>query len=100
FTANLHPVEIDGGVGRNRWAVDGVGNDWGVAVIDFNGDGRGDLPHRETDLLGRLRRPFPLVAFLSGSPGLHLVRFAQHHARLPRIPAIEDPSPLSPTHSP
>jgi len=94
FRGNLHPVEIDGSVGDNVWAVEGVGNHWASSEIDLNGDGVGDLPHRETDLLGALRRPFPLVALLSGSPALDLVRFAQQNAALPGVPAIVDPAPL------
>lgn len=94
FSANLHPVEIDSSLGDNDWAIDGAGNHWGTAEIDLNGDGIGDLPHRETDLLGALRRPFPMVALLSGSPAIDLVRFAQHAAPLPRVPTIVDPAPL------
>ena len=94
FMGNLHPVEIDGSVGENAWAIEGIGNHWASAEIDLNGDGVGDLPHRETDLLGALRRPFPLVALLSGSPALELARFAQQNAALPRVPTIVDPAPL------
>ena len=94
FAGNLHPVEIDGSLGANEWAIDGVGNQWSTAEVDLNGDGVGDLPHRETDLLGSLRRPFPLIALLSGSPGLGLLRFAQQHAEIPHVPAVVDPAPL------
>jgi nitrous oxidase accessory protein len=97
FTGNLHPVEIDGNSGDNAWAADRVGNRWATgAEIDLNGDGVGDFPHREADLLGNVRRSFPLVGLLSGSPVLDMVRFAQQHAALPKIPAIIDPAPLTP----
>lgn len=99
FAANLHPVELDGDFTNNAWTDGNVGNRWGnSAEIDFDGDGIGELPHRETDVLGELRRPFPLVALLSGSPALDLIRFAQQHARVPGVQAIHDARPLSAAH--
>lgn len=96
LAGNLHPAEIDGNAGDNGWSIGRVGNRWeNSAEIDLNGDSIGDFPHRETDLLGSLRRPFPLVALLSGSPAIDLVRFAQQHAAIPKIAAIIDPTPLT-----
>ncbi|MHA3774377.1 NosD domain-containing protein [Verrucomicrobiota bacterium sgz303538] len=96
FSRNMHPVELDGDFSRNSWSDGKVGNRWGnSAEVDLNGDGVGDLPHREADLLGGLRRPFPAAALLSGSPALDLIRFAQQHAKVPGIPAIQDPAPLA-----
>jgi nitrous oxidase accessory protein len=97
FAANLHPVEIDGNVGDNAWSVDGVGNLWGngSSEVDLIGEGVGSIPHREPDLLGRVRQPFPLVGLLSGSPLLDMVRFAQQHAVIPKIPAVIDPAPIT-----
>lgn len=94
---NFHPVEIDsGGAGANAWSLNGRGNRWNQgSEIDLDGNGVGELPHSETDLLGSLRRPFPIAALLSGSPLLDLVRFAQQHANLPMVPAIVDPNPLT-----
>jgi nitrous oxidase accessory protein len=101
FAANLHPVEIDGDFSNNAWTDGKAGNRWGnSAEIDFDGDGIGDLPHREADLLGGLRRPFPLAALLSGSPALDLVHFAQQHARIPGVQAIIDPRPLARSNRP
>jgi nitrous oxidase accessory protein len=95
FIGNMHPVEIDASLGRNTWSDGRTGNQWGNSVeVDLNGDGIGDIPHRETDLLGKLRRPFPLVALLSGSPALDLVGFAQQHASVPGVAAVVDPHPL------
>jgi nitrous oxidase accessory protein len=96
FTQNAHPVDADGAGTNNRWAINGIGNWWGgEEVIDLNGDGIGDLPHRELDLFGPLRRNLPEIAFLSGSPAVRLLRFANDHAALPGLAAIEDPAPLT-----
>ena len=98
FTQNLHPVETGASdVSGNRWAVNGVGNFWdGSFEMDLDRDGVNDLPHRELDLFGVLRRDFPAVAFLSDSPALKLLRFAEERAALPGISYIEDPAPLNP----
>jgi nitrous oxidase accessory protein len=97
FARNLHPVETGVAEGRgNKWAVDGVGNRWdGATEFDLDHDGVNDLPHRELDLFGILRRDFPAVAFLSDSPAVKLLRFAQQRAALPGLSSIEDPSPLT-----
>jgi nitrous oxidase accessory protein len=97
FRRNLHPVETGGSDGsENRWAVNGVGNYWDSDLeTDLDRDGINDLPHRELDSLGILRRDFPVVAFLSESPALKLLRFANERAVVPGLSAIEDPSPLT-----
>lgn len=97
FVRNLHPVETGASdVSGNRWAVNGIGNFWASALgLDLNSDGINDLPHRELDLLGILRRDFPAVAFLSESPALTLLRFAEEKAALPGTSYIEDPAPLN-----
>jgi nitrous oxidase accessory protein len=97
FARNLHPVETGVAEGAdNKWAVDGVGNRWdGATEFDLDRDGVNDLPHRELDLFGVLRRDFPAVAFLSDSPAVKLLRFAQQRAALPGLSSIEDPSPLT-----
>ena len=86
FAHNLHPVETGGSdVSGTRWAVNGVGNFWGDDVeLDLDRDGINDLPHRELDLFGVLRRDFPAIAFLSDSPALKLLRFAHERAAIPR----------------
>lgn len=95
FTGNLHPVETDGTNLSNRWADAGRGNYWDDAVrLDLNQDGVGDLPHRELDLFGYLRRPFPAIGLLSGSPGERLLRFVHTRLALPGLPGISDPAPL------
>lgn len=96
FTQNLHPVDTNGPGTDNRWAVNGVGNFWsGTEVFDLNGDGISDFPHRELDLFGLLRRDFPTIALLSGSPAVELLRFANERAALPKLETIEDPAPLT-----
>ena len=64
------PVETGGSdVSGTRWSVNGVGNLWDDDfAVDLDRDGINDLPHRELDLFGVLRRDFPAVAFLSDSP--------------------------------
>ncbi len=97
FARNLHPVETGVAEGMdNKWAVDGVGNRWdGATEFDLDADGVDDLPHRELDMFGVLRRDFPAVALLSESPALKLLRFAQQRAALPGLSSVEDPSPLT-----
>ena len=97
FTRNLHPVETGVAEGEgNQWAVNGVGNFWeNGADFDLNRDGVGDLPHRELDLFGILRRDFPAVAFLSDSPAVRLLRFANERAAIPGLSSIDDPAPLT-----
>ena len=97
FARNLHPVETGASdVSGNRWAVNGVGNFWdGDLALDLDRDGINDLPHRELDLFGVLRRDFPAIAFLSDSPALNLLRFAEQRAALPGTSYIEDPAALN-----
>ncbi|HET9800932.1 MAG TPA: NosD domain-containing protein, partial [Chthoniobacterales bacterium] len=97
FAKNLHPVETGGSdVSETRWTVNGVGNFWGDATeLDLNHDGINDLPHRELDLFGVLRRDFPTIAFLSDSPAVKLLRFAHERAALPGTNVIEDRASLT-----
>jgi nitrous oxidase accessory protein len=97
FARNLHPVETGASdVSGNHWAVNGVGNFWDDELaLDLDRDGINDLPHRELDLFGVLRRDFPAIAFLSDSPALKLLRFAEQRAALPGTSYIEDPAALN-----
>ena len=97
FARNLHPVETGVAEGNgNQWAVNGVGNLWELgADFDLNDDGVGDLPHRELDLFGILRRDFPAIAFLSDSPAVKLLHFANERAAIPGTSSIDDPAPLT-----
>jgi nitrous oxidase accessory protein len=98
FARNLHPVETGGSdVSGTRWSVKGIGNFWGDGLeLDFDRDGINDLPHRELDLFGVLRRDFPAIAFLSDSPALKVLRFAHERAALPGANTIEDRASLTP----
>jgi nitrous oxidase accessory protein len=97
FMRNLHPIETGGSdVSENRWAVNGVGNFWDTDLeVDLDHNGINDLPHRELDSLSVLRRDFPVIAFLSESPALKLLRFANERAVIPGLSVIEDPAPLT-----
>jgi nitrous oxidase accessory protein len=95
FAGNVHPVETSGANRANRWALDGRGNAWdGALRLDLDGDGIGDLPHRELDLFGELRRPFPAIGLLAGSPGERLLRFVHARLGLPGVAGVIDPAPL------
>ena len=97
FTGNLHPIETGASdVSGSHWAVHGVGNLWDTQLeLDFDRDGIVDIPHRELDLFGILRRDFPAIAFLSESPAVKLLRFANERAVIPGMSSIEDPAPLT-----
>lgn len=98
FARNLHPVEVTGDNGTNQWSLAGVGNHWDGAVsFDLDRDGINDLPHRELDLFGVLRRDFPAIALLSESPAIKLLRFAHQRAALPGLHSVEDRAPLAAT---
>jgi nitrous oxidase accessory protein len=95
FTGNVHAIETSGANTANRWADEGRGNYWdGAARWDLDGDGVGDLAHRELDLFGPLRRELPAVGLLAGSPGERLLRFVHARIAVPGLPAIVDPAPL------
>ncbi len=97
FTGNLHPIETGASdVSGSFWAIHGVGNLWDTELnLDLDRDGVVDLPHRELDLFGILRRDFPAIAFLSGSPAVKLLRFTNERAVIPGMSSIEDPAPLT-----
>src|SRR6516165_7722619 len=97
FAGNLHPIETGASdVSGSLWAVQGVGNLWDTELeLDLDRDGVIDIPHRELDLFGILRRDFPAIAFLSDSPAVKLLRFANERAVIPGMSSIEDPAPLT-----
>ena len=97
FTGNLHPIETGASdVSGSSWMVNGIGNSWDTELeLDLDRDGIIDLPHRELDLFGILRRDFPSIAFLSESPAVKLLRFANERAVIPGMSSIEDPAPLT-----
>ena len=97
FAGNLHPIETGASdVSGSLWAVNGIGNFWDTAFeLDLDRNGIIDVPHRELDLFGILRRDFPAIAFLSESPAVKLLRFANERAVIPGMSSIEDPAPLT-----
>jgi nitrous oxidase accessory protein len=95
FAGNIHPVETTGGNGANRWSEHGRGNAWeGAAQLDLDGNGIADLPHHELDLFGDLRRTFPAIGLLAGSPGERLLRVVHGRLALPGASGITDPAPI------
>ncbi|NDV61109.1 carbohydrate-binding protein [Puniceicoccales bacterium CK1056] len=99
FQQNIHNVELAGEGKYNEWAVEGRGNRWGLSSVpDLDGDGVGEFPHRESDLLGGLRQQFPIAGLLSGSPGLELIRFINERSPIPGLRTVEDPHPLTNEH--
>jgi nitrous oxidase accessory protein len=96
FVGNLHTVETTGGNLTSRWAIDGRGNYWdGAVMLDLDRDGIGDVPHRELDLFGGLRRDLPVVGLLGGSPAERLLRFVHARLALPGLAGVVDPAPLT-----
>ena len=96
FAQNLHPVEINGENGSNAWSISGIGNYWEDALaFDLDRDQINDLPHRELDLFGPLRREFPAIGLLSESPIMKLLRFAHQRAALPGASSVQDSASLA-----
>jgi nitrous oxidase accessory protein len=95
FADNVHAVETEGDDGANRWSLDGRGNVWqGASTIDLDGNGIADLPHRELDLFGGLRRRLPAIGLLAGSPAERLLRFVHARVAVPGAHGIVDPAPI------
>lgn len=93
---NLHNIDLAGRNNQNRWSEDGRGNYWaGAMTLDLNGDGTSEIPHREADLVGRLREDFPVVSALTGSLALQALRFAIQRAPIPDTHYITDEHPLN-----
>jgi nitrous oxidase accessory protein len=96
FLGNLHTVETTGGNLTSRWEANGRGNYWdGAAMLDLDRDGIADVPHRELDLFGALRRDLPAIGLLAGSPAERLLRFVHARLALPGLAGVIDPAPLT-----
>jgi nitrous oxidase accessory protein len=96
FIGNLHTVETTGGNLTSQWALNGRGNYWdGAVTIDLDRNGIADVPHRELDLFGALRRDLPAIGLLSGSPAERLLRFVHTRLALPGLSGVVDPAPLT-----
>jgi nitrous oxidase accessory protein len=95
FVGNLHTVETTGGNLTSRWTIDGRGNYWdGAVTLDLDRNGIGDVPHRELDLFGGLRRDLPAIGLLAGSPAERLLRFVHARLALPGLAGVVDTAPL------
>ncbi|MFH1500215.1 MAG: NosD domain-containing protein [Verrucomicrobiota bacterium] len=95
FTGNIHAVESTTKGAKNTWSVGARGNVWdGAVALDLDRDGVSDLPHREPDVFGAWRRPFPAIGLLSSSPGAKLLHFIHSRLALPGMPGVTDPHPL------
>jgi nitrous oxidase accessory protein len=96
FLGNLHTVETTGGNVTSEWSIDGRGNYWdGALAIDLDRNGIADLPHRELDLFGALRRELPAIGLLAGSPAERLLRFVHARVELPGLAGVVDRAPLT-----
>lgn len=92
---NLHNVDLAGRDNGNIWDDGERGNHWQDAGSpDLDGDGVGEWPHREADILGAYRQNFPLVGLLSAGPFVQAVQFAFQRAPMPGVPYIRDNRPL------
>jgi nitrous oxidase accessory protein len=95
FEGNLHTIETTGGNLTSTWTIDGRGNYWdGAVALDLDRNGIADLPHRELDLFGPLRRELPAVGLLAGSPGERLLRLVHARIAVPGLPGVTDAAPL------
>jgi nitrous oxidase accessory protein len=95
FAGNLHTVETSGLNATSQWTIDGRGNYWdGAVAIDLDRNGIADVPHRELDLFGGLRRDMPVIGLLGGSPAERLLRFVHARLALPGLPGVVDRAPL------
>ena len=93
--SNLHTAAVSGMSATNAWQIDGVGNYWGPrGLLDLDGDGISELPHRTVDVMGSQRSAFPYVGLLAGSPGLALLAEALERVSIPGVPTITDDRPL------
>jgi len=79
FVGNLTDVAVNGGgtAQKNTWS----GNVWDVYEgFDRNGDGRGDLPHRQYAYADRIWMDTPITQFFRASPALELLDFLERLA--------------------
>lgn len=94
FTANGDQVQYTGAF-FNTWDDGGSGNYWSEYTgQDMDGDGRGDMPYWEIDLVGYLVERFPMVKVLFYSPVLEVLKLAERSLPVLRPPGVVDRFPL------
>ena len=95
FEGNLHTIETTGGNLTSTWAIDGRGNYWDDAVaLDLDRNGIADLPHRELDLFGPMRRHLPPSGSSPAAPANGCSASSTQRIALPGLPGVTDPAPL------
>ena len=97
FVDNLVQLERSGatGAGRNEWTKTGRGNEWsGYAGFDADGDGVGDLAHREGGVAGQLFAAAPELGLLRHTLAAALISRAERWWALGRTDAVVDRSPM------
>ncbi len=71
------------------------GNYWSDYLgWDLDGDGKGDIPYRANDIMGRLSWEYPVVKLLISSPAVHTLRMIENQFPVMSAPSIVDRSPL------
>jgi nitrous oxidase accessory protein len=107
FTGNsfvenhIQVVPVGGQVAEDvRWVDGGAGNYWsGYRGFDRQGDGVGDVPHRESGITARLLAENPSLYALLGSPALNLT-ITSNQKWAAADSYIVDALPLMEPHSP
>lgn len=96
FVANVVDLEAPGvRTNRSEWRVRGAGNHWsGYLGYDLDGDGFGDVPHREGGTSDRLLGLAPELRSLRAAPAALVLAKVDRWWSTSQAAAVEDPRPL------
>lgn len=96
FVANVVDLEASGvRANRSEWRVRGAGNHWsGYLGYDLDGDGFGDVPHREGGTSYRLLGLAPELRSLRAAPAALVLAKVDRWWSTSQAAAVEDPRPL------
>ena len=97
FIDNVVQVDLPGSVAATgtQWMKTGLGNYWsGYTGFDLNGDGAGDLPHREGVVAVRLLETAPELLLFRGSLAMSVLAQAERWWNLSHAATAVDPLPL------